>query len=1058
MIKATVFIASVLFFIPTAVFSYSPTTTHAGLTEQIVEFYNLSFGAEISDREKELIIDGAIEEDNPPTRALNHFYDPVRNIGINGGNTSKKWALDSSLVANDYSWPKIIRYYAEGDREKALFGLGHILHLIEDASVPEHTRNDPHIGDGLVGMFTNKSPFEEWTNENKTRDTLKGLAVGVAGEDVVIKKSLGEYFDFVAGYSNGNFYSADTIENEVYQYEAPIIVSVDKNYAYGVDNLTNEKHKLLIRFTLKGGNDIWGIWNEESNDTTILSSYFTRLSKQAVLAGAGVVDLFFREAEVAREEYLVLQKQEQEKEMRKAQELADSLSRSGFVGLVYNGLKIFVVDKIVTPIESGTKFAINSFKSGTLAIGQRTGSILAIGKFSAGTATTIGTNKANKAKEKVLNVLDDAQTFVQATLSVKVPKNTNEAFLSNVVNDNKLQYLSDALNSAKDSVLSIKKDVESFSEDKKEIMDRSDSSSEATESKYLLVAYSPGFGGGGSSSAPQTSEQNTQEEELLQEQSSGSEAEATDNSENASNNEGTNAASSTPPTITSPSDFSLSFATTTVTFAGTATASSTVEALYQRLVSAGATTTEEVMATTTVLVDESWSMDLVFSVGTTTVSFIAISEEGERSTSTDVVLNIKLLEESVQEEDSQEQERETQNVSQPPVVLSPVNGFVSTSTTVLFSGTASSTDIISTDFSSATTTANEVGAWSLLLSEFEQGMTTVSFFASDINGSASNSTEISIFVDSVSPEMDWLTVLECAGTLSVDKEVCLIPNLALNISWLSSYDDIDYYSIDNNGSISTTTATSTVVIISPDDIDEENNVLTFSFSVSVIDLAGNVSTKMSEFIEINLYPLVINEVAWAGTLASSVDEWIEIANNTIHEIDLSNVVLESDDGSPQVELFGTMPRFSYYLVERKNGGEEDESTESPIVDVVADVWTSFGAGLKNTGEVLSLSYTQTASSSTIVLDRTPDVSECGGWCGGTAGESYFSMERINQYESGLDLDNWKSNDGVMRSGVDVDGIEINGTPRSENSSDTGGSGDGGGDYDFDAGDIVFSAF
>ena len=45
---------------------------------------------------------------------------------------------------------------AKGDKEKAMFALGHILHLIEDSSVPDHTRNDPHPND---------SPYEKWTSK-----------------------------------------------------------------------------------------------------------------------------------------------------------------------------------------------------------------------------------------------------------------------------------------------------------------------------------------------------------------------------------------------------------------------------------------------------------------------------------------------------------------------------------------------------------------------------------------------------------------------------------------------------------------------------------------------------------------------------------------------------------------------------------------------------------------------------------------------------------------------------------------------------------------------------
>ena len=41
--------------------------------------------------------------------------------------------------------------------------------------------------------------------------------------------------------------------------------------------------------------------------------------------------------------------------------------------------------------------------------------------------------------------------------------------------------------------------------------------------------------------------------------------------------------------------------------------------------------------------------------------------------------------------------------------------------------------------------------------------------------------------------------------------------------------------------------------------------------------------------------IVINEVAWAGTAASSADEWIELKNNTSTDIDMSGWTLSWGD-------------------------------------------------------------------------------------------------------------------------------------------------------------------
>ena len=91
----TVF-AITLFGLPFGVSAYEPVTTHAGLSQEIVAFYNATHSAQISSANKELIVKGSIEEDVPPTRAINHFYDPVRNMGFNSGRTAKEWAISTA--------------------------------------------------------------------------------------------------------------------------------------------------------------------------------------------------------------------------------------------------------------------------------------------------------------------------------------------------------------------------------------------------------------------------------------------------------------------------------------------------------------------------------------------------------------------------------------------------------------------------------------------------------------------------------------------------------------------------------------------------------------------------------------------------------------------------------------------------------------------------------------------------------------------------------------------------------------------------------------------------
>ena len=159
----------VFLFFAQLVRAYEPTSTHAALTDEMVDFYNLFVVSEndaITSGEKESIVFGAIDEDTPP-RWVNHFYDPIYNRGWLGiAMSSKEWAqsaLRESLffltadglasitfwrgvdVSSDYTWNRGIKDFIRGDKKRSMEVLGHILHLIEDATVPEHTRIATHI-------------------------------------------------------------------------------------------------------------------------------------------------------------------------------------------------------------------------------------------------------------------------------------------------------------------------------------------------------------------------------------------------------------------------------------------------------------------------------------------------------------------------------------------------------------------------------------------------------------------------------------------------------------------------------------------------------------------------------------------------------------------------------------------------------------------------------------------------------------------------------------------------------------------------------------------------
>jgi len=315
------------------VFAYS-IETHAFLTEEIIKFYNQNFSnQQISDDLKSYLIDGSRREDDAP-RWMNHFYDPVKNRGltydpaidplINLGTwqKSKDWAQDSNnqnsltykvpatiasiltaiqqralsalTTETNFTWQRAIRFYVNGEKEKAMFMLGHILHLIEDKGVPDHTRNDAH---------PSGSPYENYTGQFSLNNPDKNLSDRLVGKTSVVLSDLNSYFDELAKYSNNNFYSKDTIGKESgYNLPDPDFSTTEfidgLYYVVSRDSDGNQYYlankKSLENLVISSKFDL------NINEKIVKDSYWSRLSTKSVQYGAGVINLFFQEVEKAK--------------------------------------------------------------------------------------------------------------------------------------------------------------------------------------------------------------------------------------------------------------------------------------------------------------------------------------------------------------------------------------------------------------------------------------------------------------------------------------------------------------------------------------------------------------------------------------------------------------------------------------------------------------------------------------------------------------------------------------------------------------------------------------
>ncbi len=316
--------------------AYSDNTTHPALTQEVVEFYNLSFPDKpITDEQREWIIQGSALEDTPP-RWINHFYDPVNKVGWTGEEAGKisaeavrkastllsiekplsavEW-VRNDLVQEGYtglggnrSWRRGLDYYLDGDEKEFYITLGYILHLLEDMGVPDHTRNDTHAEPVQKITDDPGSPLEKYA-ARWNRGSINGLEIPqklvASGTQVPMNSRIEDYLISVAEYSNKYFFSKDTINSP--KYQLPKIVREDSDFAYGIDEKGNEfplsevKKKEVSKFTFDK------YYALEQTDELILKAYFSRLSRQIVLNGAGVIALYKKEAEdaVVNEEYYV---------------------------------------------------------------------------------------------------------------------------------------------------------------------------------------------------------------------------------------------------------------------------------------------------------------------------------------------------------------------------------------------------------------------------------------------------------------------------------------------------------------------------------------------------------------------------------------------------------------------------------------------------------------------------------------------------------------------------------------------------------------------------------
>ena len=176
------------------------------------------------------IQEGSVREDGDSkcdSRVSNHFYNPISNSGFSfsvySGNPSTDWGLEdtSEISEQDFSYRNARQSYwsaltspTEEERQRhfalTFRSIGQVIHLLQDAAQPQHTRNDAHAGKCVAGLIGPESLYEHYVD-----DLAKVDGVQYTGYPVVQAARPRDYWDTgfgegIAEFSNRNFVTVGT--------------------------------------------------------------------------------------------------------------------------------------------------------------------------------------------------------------------------------------------------------------------------------------------------------------------------------------------------------------------------------------------------------------------------------------------------------------------------------------------------------------------------------------------------------------------------------------------------------------------------------------------------------------------------------------------------------------------------------------------------------------------------------------------------------------------------------------------------------------------------------
>lgn len=286
---------------------------------------------------------GGRYEDEPPwtlpyLRSVNHFHNPLTEEGFSGfffglflsGDSSLQWAQWPQGTQDPegyYSWHDVRDYYynaltsADQNTRNTYFsqtfrGLGQLMHLVQDLSVPEHTRDDFHPFGGYEGWVANPRNNVDISSYSPVFFDLNALgqpnplaSVPIANlfdtnqyngtnPNVTLNQNIG-----LSEFANANFLSKDTIITSGFPYPSRSSLEL------WIDGTNNRQY---LRKSAEGipvdhlATVSLLYWYRQTNypqydeylpvglDSTVYSEYASLLLPRAVGYSASLLNYFFR--------------------------------------------------------------------------------------------------------------------------------------------------------------------------------------------------------------------------------------------------------------------------------------------------------------------------------------------------------------------------------------------------------------------------------------------------------------------------------------------------------------------------------------------------------------------------------------------------------------------------------------------------------------------------------------------------------------------------------------------------------------------------------------------